>query len=181
MLGGKELHLGESKDVLAIVKQVKEKAGGKVMLDEATFYVKDDPSKENSDVINYVSFKYQDPKDANGILGITYYPGEGRWVGPEKMEITVMGGNAEEYRVANDVADIETVKFDLIPKVIQDAKTKNQNEIDVKQIEFVSVTCDENKAENTKFSVYANGTLKANGVKKSISYDADYQGLAQKD
>lgn len=176
--GGKEMHLSDSKDILAIVKQVREKAGGKVMLDEATFYAQD---KEGSDEINFVSFKYQDPKDANSILGLTYYPGDGRWIGPEKMEITVMGGNAEEYRVANDVADIETVKFDLIPKVIQDAKTHNQNDVDIKQIETVTVTCDENKAENTTFRVYAEGTLKANGVKKNVSYDADYQGLAQKD
>lgn len=172
---GKELHLSKSEDISTIVKQVKEKAGGKVMLDEALIFTED-----GSDAISHATFKYQDPKDPNGIMELIYYPKDSRWVGPNKMEITVYGGNAEEYRVSDDVADIDMVQFALIPKLLQDARAKNQGEININPGGYhVRVTCEENKPELTKFSLSMEGKLKSNGVKKDVSYDTDYQGKAQ--
>ncbi len=121
-----------------------------------------------------ITANYQDPADKRRIEEISYYSEMG-WRGPEKKEIRVIGGNAENFKLEDKLFDFSEVTYDIFKKVSADAMAKYKDDAKY-EYQYIS-SLDINKKE---INVTVKGKLKSNAQEKSETYHADLKGNPKK-
>ena len=121
----------------------------------------------------YITINTQDPKVATRIQQIKYWSNSGGWKAPEQMEVNVIGGNKETFRLEDELWDFnDKVQFDILYKVMTDAFAKYKDTEkygDSQYIKRVAI-----KKRGYEVTIY--GKLAANEQEKSNYYKADFTG-----
>ncbi len=160
---------------------VVEKMGANAKIcDEVKFYISR-PSQEGMikregepDYLS-ITIDYQDSVDKRRIEEISYSSTSGGWRAPEKREIQVMGGNAENFKLEDELFDFSQVTYDIFKKVLADAMAKYKDDAKYEYQYISSITI--NKA---KIDVTVKGKLKSNAQEKSEYYYTDLKGNSKK-
>ena len=113
-----------------------------------------------------VNIVYQD----NEVQGISYSSNSG-WKAPEVMEIDVIGGNPEDFRLEDELFDFKEVTAETIQKVVDEAWKKYKDD---EKFEYQYVYTIEIKKNLIDVSI--KGKLKSNGQEKFGYYKTDFKG-----
>lgn len=105
---------------------------------------------------------------------VDYFGNITGWQSPQKKEIEILVGNAEDYRLEDDLFDFTQVSFDILNKVIADALAKYKDEAKYENQYVKHLYINEKEIE-----VVIYGKIKANGVEKSEYYRTDLKGNAE--
>ena len=134
--------------------------------DEVRFTVKTD---DDSDDLS-LSIVYQDNVDKRRVQQINYSSSFG-WREPQTMEIDVIGVNAEEFRLEDELFDFKEVTAETIQKVVDEAWKKYKDD---EKFEYQYVYTIEIKKNLIDVSI--KGKLKSNGQEKFGYYKTDFKG-----
>ena len=117
-----------------------------------------------------VNIVYQDNEDKRRVQGISYSSNSG-CKAPEVMEIDVIGGNPEDFRLEDELFDFKEVTAETIQKVVDDAWKKYKDD---EKFEYQYVYTIEIKKNLIDVSI--KGKLKSNGQEKFGYYKTDFKG-----
>ena len=143
--------------------------------DEVRFIVTKNSDKvvktdDDSDDLS-LSIVYQDNVDKRRVQQINYSSSLG-WREPQTMEIDVIGVNAEEFRLEDELFDFKNeITLETLQKVIDDAWKKYKDD---EKFEYQYVYTIEIKKNLIDVSV--KGKLKSNGQEKFGYYKTDFKG-----
>jgi len=155
----------------AVVEKLGENAK---ITDEVRFIVTKNSDKvvktdDDSDDLS-LSIVYQDNVDKRRVQQINYSSSFG-WREPQTMEIDVIGVNAEEFRLEDELFDFKEVTAETIQKVVDDAWKKYKDD---EKFEYQYVYTIEIKKNLIDVSI--KGKLKSNGQEKFGYYKTDFKG-----
>ena len=142
--------------------------------DEVRFIVTKNSDKvvktdDDSDDLS-LSIVYQDNVDKRRVQQINYSSSFG-WREPQTMEIDVIGGNPEDFRLEDELFDFKNeITLETLQKVIDDAWKKYNDE----KFEYQYVYTIEIKKNLIDVSI--KGKLKSNGQEKFGYYKTDFKG-----
>ena len=145
--------------------------------DEVRFIITKNSDKvvktdDDSDDLS-LSIVYQDNVDKRRVQQINYSSSFG-WREPQTMEIDVIGVNAEEFRLEDELFDFKEVTLETLKKVIDDAWKKHKDD-EAFEYQYVNdITIKQNEIE-----VSIKGKLKSNAQEKSNYYKTDFKGNAR--
>ena len=117
-----------------------------------------------------VNIVYQDNEDKRRVQGISYSSNSG-WKAPEVMEIDVIGGNPEDFRLEDELFDFKEVTAETIQKVVDDAwkKYKDDEKFEYQYVYTIVI-------KKNLIDVSVKGKLKSNGQEKFGYYKTDFKG-----
>jgi len=156
----------------AVVEKLGENAK---VTDEVRFTVTKNSDKvvktdDGSDDLS-LSIVYQDNVDKRRVQQINYSSSFG-WREPQTMEIDVIGGNPEDFRLEDELFDFKNeITLETLQKVIDDAWKKYKDD---EKFEYQYVYTIEIKKNLIDVSV--KGKLKSNGQEKFGYYKTDFKG-----
>ena len=155
----------------AVVEKLGENAK---ITDEVRFIVTKNSDKvvktdDDSDDLS-LSIVYQDNVDKRRVQQINYSSSFG-WREPQTMEIDVIGVNAEEFRLEDELFNFKEVTAETIQKVVDDAWKKYKDD---EKFEYQYVYTIEIKKNLIDVSI--KGKLKSNGQEKFGYYKTDFKG-----
>ena len=156
----------------AVVEKLGENAK---VTDEVRFIVTKNSDKvvktdDDSDDLS-LSIVYQDNVDKRRVQQINYSSSFG-WREPQTMEIDVIGVNAEEFRLEDELFDFKNeITLETLQKVIDDAWKKYKDD---EKFEYQYVYTIEIKKNLIDVSI--KGKLKSNGQEKFGYYKTDFKG-----
>ena len=143
--------------------------------DEVRFIVTKNSDKvvktdDGSDDLS-LSIVYQDNVDKRRVQQINYSSSFG-WREPQTMEIDVIGGNPEDFRLEDELFDFKNeITLETLQKVIDDAWKKYKDD---EKFEYQYVYTIEIKKNLIDVSI--KGKLKSNGQEKFGYYKTDFKG-----
>ena len=143
--------------------------------DEVRFLVTKNSDKvvktdDGSDDLS-LSIVYQDNVDKRRVQQINYSSSFG-WREPQTMEIDVIGGNPEDFRLEDELFDFKNeITLETLQKVIDDAWKKYKDD---EKFEYQYVYTIEIKKNLIDVSI--KGKLKSNGQEKFGYYKTDFKG-----
>ena len=143
--------------------------------DEVRFLVTKNSDKEvktddDSDDLS-LSIVYQDNVDRRRVQQINYSSSFG-WREPQTMEIDVIGGKPEDFRLEDELFDFKNeITLETLQKVIDDAWKKYKDD---EKFEYQYVYTIEIKKNLIDVSI--KGKLKSNGQEKFGYYKTDFKG-----
>ncbi len=118
-----------------------------------------------------LSIVYQDNVDKRRVQQINYSSSFG-WREPQTMEIDVIGGNPEEFRLEDELFDFKNeITLETLQKVIDDAWKKYKDDEKFEYQYFYTIVIKKNLID-----VYVKGKLKSNGQEKFGYYKTDFKG-----
>ena len=156
----------------AVVEKLGENAK---VTDEVRFTVTKNSDKvvktdDDSDDLS-LSVVYQDNVDKRRVQQINYSSSFG-WREPQTMEIDVIGGNPEDFRLEDELFDFKNeITLETLQKVIDDAWKKYKDD---EKFEYQYVYTIEIKKNLIDVSI--KGKLKSNGQEKFGYYKTDFKG-----
>ena len=156
----------------AVVEKLGENAK---VTDEVRFTVTKNSDKvvktdDGSDDLS-LSIVYQDNVDKRRVQQINYSSSFG-WREPQTMEIDVIGGNPEDFRLEDELFDFKNeITLETLQKVIDDAWKKYKDD---EKFEYQYVYTIEIKKNLIDVSI--KGKLKSNGQEKFGYYKTDFKG-----
>lgn len=168
--------LSKPNDFKVWYDEVLKKAGDNAkVMDEVDFSIRR-PSEDGRKDKDYIMINvvYQDPADKRRVEEVDYFGNITGWQSPQKKEIEILVGNAEDYRLEDDLFDFTQVSFDILNKVIADALAKYKDEAKYENQYVKHLYINEKEIE-----VVIYGKIKANGVEKSEYYRTDLKGNAE--
>ena len=143
--------------------------------DEVRFIVTKNSDKvvktdDDSDDLS-LSIVYQDNVDKRRVQQINYSSSLG-WREPQTMEIDVIGVNAEEFRLEDELFDFKNeITLETLQKVIDDAwkKYKDDEKFEYQYVYTIAI-------KKNLIDVSVKGKLKSNGQEKFGYYKTDFKG-----
>ena len=118
-----------------------------------------------------LSIVYQDNVDKRRVQQINYSSSFG-WREPQTMEIDVIGGNPEDFRLEDELFDFKNeITLETLQKVIDDAwkKYKDDEKFEYQYIYTIVI-------KKNLIDVSVKGKLKSNGQEKFGYYKTDFKG-----
>lgn len=118
-----------------------------------------------------LSIVYQDNVDKRRVQQINYSSSFG-WREPQTMEIDVIGGNPEEFRLEDELFDFKNeITLETLQKVIDDAwkKYKDDEKFEYQYVYTIVI-------KKNLIDVSVKGKLKSNGQEKFGYYKTDFKG-----
>ena len=155
---------------------VVEKLGANAKVpDEVRFIVTKNSDKvvktdDDSDDLS-LSIVYQDNVDKRRVQQINYSSSFG-WREPQTMEIDVIGGNPEDFRLEDELFDFKNeITLETLQKVIDDAwkKYKDDEKFEYQYVYTIVI-------KKNLIDVSIKGKLKSNGQEKFGYYKTDFKG-----
>ena len=156
----------------AVVEKLGENAK---VTDEIRFTVTKNSDKvvktdDGSDDLS-LSIVYQDNVDKRRVQQINYSSSFG-WREPQTMEIDVIGGNPEDFRLEDELFDFKNeITLETLQKVIDDAWKKYKDDEKFEQQYVYTIVIKKNLID-----VSIKGKLKSNGQEKFGYYKTDFKG-----
>ena len=143
--------------------------------DEVRFTVTKNSDKvvktdDDSDDLS-LSIVYQDNVDKRRVQQINYSSSFG-WREPQTMEIDVIGGNPEDFRLEDELFDFKNeITLETLQKVIDDAwkKYKDDEKFEYQYVYTIVI-------KKNLIDVSVKGKLKSNGQEKFGYYKTDFKG-----
>ena len=143
--------------------------------DEVRFIVTKNSDKvvktdDDSDDLS-LSIVYQDNVDKRRVQQINYSSSFG-WREPQTMEIDVIGGNPEDFRLEDELFDFKNeITLETLQKVIDDAwkKYKDDEKFEYQYVYTIAI-------KKNLIDVSVKGKLKSNGQEKFGYYKTDFKG-----
>ena len=143
--------------------------------DEVRFIVTKNSDKvvktdDDSDDLS-LSIVYQDNVDKRRVQQINYSSSFG-WREPQTMEIDVIGGNPEDFRLEDELFDFKNeITLETLQKVIDDAwkKYKDDEKFEYQYVYTIVI-------KKNLIDVSVKGKLKTNGQEKFGYYKTDFKG-----
>ena len=143
--------------------------------DEVRFIVTKNSDKvvktdDDSDDLS-LSIVYQDNVDKRRVQQINYSSSFG-WREPQTMEIDVIGGNPEDFRLEDELFDFKNeITLETLQKVIDDAwkKYKDDEKFEYQYVYTIVI-------KKNLIDVSVKGKLKSNGQEKFGYYKTDFKG-----
>lgn len=143
--------------------------------DEVRFTVTKNSDKvvktdDDSDDLS-LSIVYQDNVDKRRVQQINYSSSFG-WREPQTMEIDVIGGNPEDFRLEDELFDFKNeITLETLQKVIDDAwkKYKDDEKFEYQYVYTIVI-------KKNLIDVSVKGKLKTNGQEKFGYYKTDFKG-----
>ncbi|MCL1936889.1 MAG: hypothetical protein FWF52_00635 [Candidatus Azobacteroides sp.] len=120
-----------------------------------------------------INLSYLYPKDKNKLFS-QYYVNDRGWSSGEVKGIQLIVGNAETFRLEDEMCDLSPLTAETLFKITQNALAKYQ---DTAKYSYQYVKNIEIKQGLVTVTVY--GKLAANDIGKSLYYKADLQGAAK--
>ena len=156
----------------AVVEKLGENAK---VTDEVRFIVTKNSDKvvktdDGSDDLS-LSIVYQDNVDKRRVQQINYSSSFG-WREPQTMEIDVIGGNPEDFRLEDELFDFKNeITLETLQKVIDDAwkKYKDDEKFEYQYVYTIVI-------KKNLIDVSVKGKLKSNGQEKFGYYKTDFKG-----
>ena len=156
----------------AVVEKLGENAK---VTDEIRFTVTKNSDKvvktdDGSDDLS-LSIVYQDNVDKRRVQQINYSSSFG-WREPQTMEIDVIGGNPEDFRLEDELFDFKNeITLETLQKVIDDAwkKYKDDEKFEYQYVYTIVI-------KKNLIDVSIKGKLKSNGQEKFGYYKTDFKG-----
>ena len=156
----------------AVVEKLGENAK---VTDEVRFTVTKNSDKvvktdDGSDDLS-LSVVYQDNVDKRRVQQINYSSSFG-WREPQTMEIDVIGGNPEDFRLEDELFDFKNeITLETLQKVIDDAwkKYKDDEKFEYQYVYTIVI-------KKNLIDVSIKGKLKSNGQEKFGYYKTDFKG-----
>lgn len=156
----------------AVVEKLGENAK---VTDEVRFTVTKNSDKvvktdDGSDDLS-LSIVYQDNVDKRRVQQINYSSSFG-WREPQTMEIDVIGGNPEDFRLEDELFDFKNeITLETLQKVIDDAwkKYKDDEKFEYQYVYTIVI-------KKNLIDVSVKGKLKSNGQEKFGYYKTDFKG-----
>ena len=156
----------------AVVEKLGENAK---VTDEVRFTVTKNSDKvvktdDGSDDLS-LSIVYQDNVDKRRVQQINYSSSFG-WREPQTMEIDVIGGNPEDFRLEDELFDFKNeITLETLQKVIDDAwkKYKDDEKFEYQYVYTIVI-------KKNLIDVSIKGKLKSNGQEKFGYYKTDFKG-----
>ena len=156
----------------AVVEKLGENAK---VTDEIRFTVTKNSDKvvktdDGSDDLS-LSVVYQDNVDKRRVQQINYSSSFG-WREPQTMEIDVIGGNPEDFRLEDELFDFKNeITLETLQKVIDDAwkKYKDDEKFEYQYVYTIVI-------KKNLIDVSVKGKLKSNGQEKFGYYKTDFKG-----
>ena len=156
----------------AVVEKLGENAK---VTDEIRFTVTKNSDKvvktdDDSDDLS-LSIVYQDNVDKRRVQQINYSSSFG-WREPQTMEIDVIGGNPEDFRLEDELFDFKNeITLETLQKVIDDAwkKYKDDEKFEYQYVYTIVI-------KKNLIDVSIKGKLKSNGQEKFGYYKTDFKG-----
>ncbi len=156
----------------AVVEKLGENAK---ITDEVRFLVTKNSDKvvktdDDSDDLS-LSIVYQDNVDKRRVQQINYSSSFG-WREPQTMEIDVIGGNPEDFRLEDELFDFKNeITLETLQKVIDDAwkKYKDDEKFEYQYVYTIVI-------KKNLIDVSVKGKLKSNGQEKFGYYKTDFKG-----
>ena len=156
----------------AVVEKLGENAK---VTDEIRFTVTKNSDKvvktdDGSDDLS-LSIVYQDNVDKRRVQQINYSSSFG-WREPQTMEIDVIGGNPEDFRLEDELFDFKNeITLETLQKVIDDAwkKYKDDEKFEYQYVYTIVI-------KKNLIDVSVKGKLKSNGQEKFGYYKTDFKG-----
>ena len=156
----------------AVVEKLGENAK---VTDEVRFIVTKNSDKvvktdDDSDDLS-LSIVYQDNVDKRRVQQINYSSSFG-WREPQTMEIDVIGGNPEDFRLEDELFDFKNeITLETLQKVIDDAwkKYKDDEKFEYQYVYTIAI-------KKNLIDVSIKGKLKSNGQEKFGYYKTDFKG-----
>ena len=121
-----------------------------------------------------LSIVYQDNVDKRRVQQINYSSSFG-WREPQTMEIDVIGGNPEDFRLEDELFDFKNeITLETLQKVIDDAwkKYKDDEKFEYQYVYTIVI-------KKNLIDVSVKGKLKSNGQEKFGYYKTDFKGNAR--
>ena len=118
-----------------------------------------------------LSIVYQDNVDKRRVQQINYSSSFG-WREPQTMEIDVIGGNPEDFRLEDELFDFKNeITLETLQKVIDDAwkKYKDDEKFEYQYVYTIAI-------KKNLIDVSIKGKLKSNGQEKFGYYKTDFKG-----
>lgn len=118
-----------------------------------------------------LSVVYQDNVDKRRVQQINYSSSFG-WREPQTMEIDVIGGNPEDFRLEDELFDFKNeITLETLQKVIDDAwkKYKDDEKFEYQYVYTIVI-------KKNLIDVSVKGKLKSNGQEKFGYYKTDFKG-----
>ncbi len=118
-----------------------------------------------------LSIVYQDNVDKRRVQQINYSSSFG-WREPQTMEIDVIGGNPEDFRLEDELFDFKNeITLETLQKVIDDAwkKYKDDEKFEYQYVYTIVI-------KKNLIDVSIKGKLKSNGQEKFGYYKTDFKG-----
>ena len=118
-----------------------------------------------------LSIVYQDNVDKRRVQQINYSSSFG-WREPQTMEIDVIGGNPEDFRLEDELFDFKNeITLETLQKVIDDAwkKYKDDEKFEYQYVYTIVI-------KKNLIDVSVKGKLKSNGQEKFGYYKTDFKG-----
>ena len=122
-----------------------------------------------------LSIVYQDNVDKRRVQQINYSSSFG-WREPQTMEIDVIGGNPEDFRLEDELFDFKNeITLETLQKVIDDAwkKYKDDEKFEYQYVYTIAI-------KKNLIDVSIKGKLKSNGQEKFGYYKTDFKGTPVK-
>ncbi|MDH6355497.1 hypothetical protein M2132_001840 [Dysgonomonas sp. PH5-45] len=118
-----------------------------------------------------ITIDTQDPTNLKRIRRTNYWSTSGGWQPSEQMEVNVITGNKENFKLEDSLFDFNQVTFDVLFKVITDAYAKYK---DTEKYEYQYISRVEFDKGGIEVKIY--GKLASNEQEKSNYYKADFKG-----
>ncbi|MCL1944020.1 MAG: hypothetical protein FWF54_10805 [Candidatus Azobacteroides sp.] len=133
---------------------------------EGTIIRKDEPDNLNLDIT------YLYPEDKKKLYNVNYYSGNKDWDEGSVKTVQLIGGNAENFRLENEMFDLTPLTPDILCQIVKDAmaKYKDDSKYSYQYIKNITI----NKKNGVDVSVF--GKLSANDLDKSNYYQATLTG-----
>lgn len=121
-----------------------------------------------------ITIDTQDPTNPKRIRETRFWSDRG-WQPSQQMEVNVIGGNKESFRLENELFDFNNITFDIFKKVLADAyaKHKDTEKYEYQYIQGFTI-------DKKGFDVTIYGKLAANEQQKNNYYRADLTGKARR-
>lgn len=160
-----------------MVSDIKKSVGENGMIDEITLSF-DAKNPEKNTEIEVANIDFQSKEDKMKLQRLTYVCHTG-WGTPEPLEIRLTSGDAEDFKLEDELNSVNQISVDALKKVYTESIKKVSEECDKHVFSLIQMEFE--KGKDIIYEVSMKGNLKSNGVQKSYNFDFDKDGnLIQK-
>jgi len=104
------------------------------------------------------------PGNKNKLIEYTFWASEGKWENGQTMEIDLIGGDAESFRLEDNLMDLSGLTVERIYKAVQETLQKYKS--DKYAYQYISNI----NIENDEITIFIHGKLAANELLKFETY-----------
>jgi len=105
------------------------------------------------------------PTNRNKLREVSLWASEGKWSSAQTLEIDLIGGDAESFRLEDYLMDLSGLTFERLFKIVQEACQKYKS--DKYSYQYVSIIL----IKDDKITVFLHGKLAANELLNFESYE----------